>query len=300
MLVKSLIGGSIVATYLLMVMGNLVTTTGSGLACPDWPLCYGTFVPPFETQIWFEWGHRLLGALAGFAILGATIAVWMYRSGAQRYLVAGALGLLGVGVLFGGVIVRMEAPLLEGALHLFIVSFHIVLSTIIFSLMIMAWRKDNGLSPDPRAKFYVGLFLLTFGQVILGIIVRYGHASMACPDFPTCQGSFFPSLTTFEVTVHFVHRMVAYTIFLVASGYLFVTFKSGIDRIGGFVTFTLILFQASWGIGIVQSGMFLPLIVLHGATGFALLGWLAYRSAPGLLLSGPAAPAAVGGSKAYA
>ncbi len=56
-----ILGGSIVSAYILMVMGTFVTSTGSGLACPDWPLCYGTVSPPLELSIWFEWGHRLLG-----------------------------------------------------------------------------------------------------------------------------------------------------------------------------------------------------------------------------------------------
>ncbi len=200
----------------------------------------------------------------------------------------------------GGVIVLVEAPLLEGALHIFIVSFHIILSTIIFSLLVMAWRKNNGIAVDPRGRFYAALFAFVLAQIFLGIVVRYGKASLGCPDFPTCQGQWFPTLDRFEVTVHYIHRLIAYAIFTISLGYLFYALKTGVDRVGGIVTFVLILFQASWGIGIVESGMFLPLIVLHGATGFALLGWLAYRAAPGMLLPPPPAAPTADGSRVYA
>ena len=46
-----LLGATVFFTYLLMVMGSFVTSTGSGLACPDWPLCYGTVTPPLRLHI---------------------------------------------------------------------------------------------------------------------------------------------------------------------------------------------------------------------------------------------------------
>ena len=73
-----LLGATVLCTYLLMVMGTFVTSTGSGLACPDWPLCYGTVVPPRYLSIWFEWSHRLLGGLTGFFVLLSTLCVWRH------------------------------------------------------------------------------------------------------------------------------------------------------------------------------------------------------------------------------
>jgi cytochrome c oxidase assembly protein subunit 15 len=286
MFVRLSIAGAIGATYLLMVMGNLVTTTGSGLACPDWPLCYGSVMPPFEYQIWFEWGHRLLGGVAGLAILASTVLVWMNRQGTERYLTGVALALLGVGVLFGGVIVRTESPLLEGPLHLFIISFHIILSTLIFSLMIMAFRKTGGLvDRTGRGRIYAVIFSLTLAQVFLGIVVRYGEATLACSAFPMCNpGEWLPNFSEFNPTIHFIHRLIAYAITGVVTWYLVKSFQEGIDKTGAVVTFCLVIVQVSFGIGLVQTLALLPLIVLHGATAFGLLGWLAYQAAPGFLI----------------
>lgn len=292
---RVLVGLSILFTYLLMVMGNVVTTTGSGLACPDWPLCYGTVVPPFKTQIWFEWGHRLLGGVTGLLILASTAAVWLKKRGAaSRWLTTSALVLLAVGVVFGGVIVLIEAPLLQGVLHLAVVSFHIVLATIIFTLMILAFRGLPGpAAPDGRG-IYPLLFALIFTQALIGILVRYGQASLACPDFPLCQGELLPALDSFKVTIHFIHRVMALTIFLITGWRLSRAVKSGHDVKGASVTFGLVTVQATFGALVVLSGMFLPFIITHGAVGFLLLGWVTYRSAP-VFLAGRARPETVGG-----
>jgi len=48
-----------IATYLLILIGGLVHGTGSSLACPDWPTCYGTFMPKMEGGVLVEHSHRL-------------------------------------------------------------------------------------------------------------------------------------------------------------------------------------------------------------------------------------------------
>ena len=53
-----------IATYLLIVVGGLVRATDSGLGCPDWPGCFGGWVPPPELHAWIEHSHRLVAALA--------------------------------------------------------------------------------------------------------------------------------------------------------------------------------------------------------------------------------------------
>lgn len=286
---RIMVGISVFFIYTLMVMGNIVTTTGSGLACPDWPLCYGTLTPPMHLDIWIEWSHRLLGGATGLLILTSTILVWLKGRGVGRWLTGSSLGLLCLGAIFGGVIVLVEAPLLEGPLHILIVSFHIILATIIFALMIITYRKLPGSNASNDDKWiYIFLFVVVSVQVILGILVRYGEAGLACPDFPMCQGEWAPPLVDFETTIHFIHRVVALTIFLITSAYLFIAIKSGEDIKNASITFGLVIAQATFGISVVLSGMFLPYIVAHGGIGFLLLGWLTYRSAPMLIKAQPA------------
>lgn len=283
-MLRLFIGLSVVFTYLLMIMGNIVTTTGSGLACPDWPLCYGTVTPPLKLSIWFEWGHRLFGGATGFLLLASVATAWLKKApSAPRLLSSTALALLGLGAVFGGVIVLIEAPLLQGPLHLLVISFHIILSTIIFTLMILAFKSTATTPAKPEESFYPALLAIVFLQAFIGIFVRYGKASLACPDFPLCRGALFPDLVDFKVTIHFIHRLIATLIFLLGAGYFFKAMLAKRDTFNATVTFALIVTQATFGAEIVWTGMFLPFIVLHGATGFFMLGWLVSRSSPFLL-----------------
>lgn len=278
-------GLTIVFIYALMVLGNVVTTTGSGLACPDWPLCYGTVNPPKELSIWIEWGHRLLGGATGILIVFCAIVVWQKVDGIIRFFIKLALGLMVVGALLGGFVVLVEAPLLDSAFHVVLVSSHIALSTVIFTSMILAFyavSSDKGIFRKDHA---LSLFGLVYFQVLLGIIVRYSNASLACPDFPLCQGSILPPDYSPEVLFHYTHRIVALTIFSLTLWQLAksVKGKSAVAKTG--VTFGLVCLQGIIGALVVKTNMFLPVVVMHGAVGFLFFGWVVYRSAPYLVQS---------------
>src|SRR5437899_11365672 len=64
------------ATFMLLFLGGLVTSTGSGLAVPDWPLSYGQWFPPMVGGIFFEHGHRMVAATIGFLTVILFLWVW--------------------------------------------------------------------------------------------------------------------------------------------------------------------------------------------------------------------------------
>ena len=72
------------ATLLLLVAGALVTSNDAGLAVPDWPLSYGTWMPPMVGNILYEHGHRMVATFVG--LLTIILAVWLWRSEPRRWV----------------------------------------------------------------------------------------------------------------------------------------------------------------------------------------------------------------------
>src|SRR5580765_5277495 len=101
------------ATYLLILIGGLVHGTGSSLACPDWPTCYGTMMPKMEGGVLVEHSHRL--AAGTVVILTIALAVLLARSGSPEARRLRPFGWLAVGLVFaqallGGITVLLRLP----------------------------------------------------------------------------------------------------------------------------------------------------------------------------------------------
>src|SRR5262249_33821337 len=106
------------ATLVLIFVGALVTSTGSGLAVPDWPLSFGQVFPPMMGGVLFEHGHRLVAASAGLLTVPVMVLVshwvprgwvrWLARGGVLAVLVQGALG---------GITVLWRLPLMVSVTH---------------------------------------------------------------------------------------------------------------------------------------------------------------------------------------
>lgn len=143
-------------TYLLIAVGGLVRASGAGLGCPDWPRCFGSWIPPASaaalppgfdasqfnaTLMWTEYLNRLLGVSVGFAILGTTIAAWRAHRRRPRIVwpVVAALLLTGYEGWLGGRVVAHElAP--------WIVTAHLVVALVIVQLLL--WATVESLQGD--------------------------------------------------------------------------------------------------------------------------------------------------------
>lgn len=105
-------------TFLLLIAGALVTSNDAGLSVPDWPLSYGSLLPPMVGGIFYEHGHRMIATLVG--ILSIVLAVWLWRVETRRWvrwLGVAALGAVIAQGILGGITVLFFLPPAISAAH---------------------------------------------------------------------------------------------------------------------------------------------------------------------------------------
>src|SRR5271170_4885305 len=106
------------ATFVLIFVGGLVTSTGSALAVPDWPLSFGKFFPKMEGGVLYEHGHRMVAATV--TILTLVLMVWAWRSERRKWvrnISTVAFGLIIVQAVLGGLTVLLLLPLPIAVAH---------------------------------------------------------------------------------------------------------------------------------------------------------------------------------------
>ena len=198
--------------FLLLVWGNLVAGLKAGLACPDWPLCHGKVLPPFRLDIYMEFFHRVIAAVAaGFLVALSWRRFRDYR-GSARAVPLVALGLLAGEIALGGAVVLLRIPVQ-------LTTVHFMAGLVVFLLAVYmssfdGVREKPAFSLSGRSALFFGVGALVFLLAALGAYVRHADAGLACADWPTCVGGLFPKTLTGHVLIHFSHRVLAALVFL--------------------------------------------------------------------------------------
>jgi heme a synthase len=181
--------------FLVIIAGGVVRTTQSGMGCPDWPKCFGKWIPPtnvselpadFEKYLrkqdidhtfnalhtWIEYINRLLGTLLGvFAIIQVSLLFFKRKtsSGAYKLSLAFLITVILTG-LFGAIVVKLNLAHLSISVHLL---FAILLVQIQLALLLSLNSKLFSITVDDKVRKGIMLFLiLLFLQSILGTMVR--------------------------------------------------------------------------------------------------------------------------------
>jgi heme a synthase len=256
--------------FLLLVWGNLVAGLKAGLACPDWPLCHGTVLPPFRWDIYMEYMHRVIGGVTSVFLIILSYQRFRSYSGYVKLVPLIIVLLLLIQIVLGGIVVLLEIPV-------DLTTYHFANAIVIFSLALYIAFYD-GTEKKPRFSLsgYKGIFFvlgfLIFIQAVLGAYVRHSGSGLACPDFPKCLGYWIPPNLSGIILNHFVHRAVAYLIALIVlillvSSYAVHGLKT--FRRALLIIFGLILIQIGLGVGVVQTKLYFAVTALH--LSFALL-----------------------------
>jgi cytochrome c oxidase assembly protein subunit 15 len=259
-------------TFDLVLFGAFTRLTDSGLGCPDWPGCYGSVSPmgasvqisaaeqampdgPVTTEkAWIEMIHRYLATAVGVLITVMTVTAWALHRRLNRHLNrplhAGALlspwwptaTLVWVCLqgLFGALTVTMK-------LYPAIVTTHLLGGLgllVLLALQAEGYRQREGRShvgffddtarPSAWRAAVMLLAVLSGLQIALGGWVSTNYAVLACTDFPTCHGQWWPTMdfaegfalrrhlglnaqgSTLEMdaltAIHYTHRLMAYVV----------------------------------------------------------------------------------------
>jgi heme A synthase len=262
-----------IATFVLLIVGSLVHGTGSSLACPDWPLCYGQFFPKMENGVEFEHSHRLVAS--GVGIMTVTLAIMLLLKKDRRLINLGiaATALVIFQGILGGITVIYKLPKAISIGHL-------ATSMCFFSLMIIiALRTAPSPPAVPRRLVETRRWLalawgVVLAQIVLGGMVRHTASGLACLDVPLCNGSWWPIGSPEKVQM--IHRFGAVVASAVAIAVaLFVRKQAeGSELVRGLslLPVVLVLAQVSLGVASVLSLLNLTVITAHLAVGAALLG----------------------------
>jgi len=290
------------STLLLIVAGAMVTSTGSGLAVPDWPTTYGynMFFFPFSKWvggIFYEHSHRLVAS--GVGLLTVILAVWLWMKEERRWL--RWLGVIALGaVIFQGVLGGLRVTQMKDVLGVF----HAALAQLFFALISAIalftsrwWLRGEAQKMSIYAASGLRyLFALVTGlilfQLILGAAMRHQHAGLAIPDFPTAYGRWWPAMdvesvarynqargevtatnpiTAFQIGMQMTHRIAAFLILIS------VAWLAGVARrrLGGqsvlaklsLAWLALILAQAVLGVATIWTNKAADVATLHVAVG---------------------------------
>lgn len=194
-----------IATFILLFFGGLVSTTESGLACPDWPLCEGEFFPRMVDGKQFEHGHRLVASFVGAMTFGLTALLWKHRRRQRKLMALGvaAAVLVTIQALLGAITVWMKLPW-------WVSSTHLGTSMIFFAVAItLAFWTAPGSSPSSPLSRWPFLWAagLMFVQIVFGALMRHLRGGLVCGfEWPSCLGTFWPLDGHVGVQLHLVHR----------------------------------------------------------------------------------------------
>ena len=196
--------------------GGIVRVTGSGLGCPDWPLCHGQFLPSLDAATRIEWFHRFLAIVAGLTL--AALALWTlvrYRRDRRAVAFVGvAVVLYWLQAVLGAITVLLELPDTWITLHL--ANAELLLAVLTVYAVVLRWPAAGAGLARPTAFTWLALAAAagTFVLMLSGAYVRGDGATAACSTWPLCDNGIpFGGAPA----IHMAHRYIAAAVGIVVA-----------------------------------------------------------------------------------
>lgn len=235
------------AIYFLILVGGIVRATGSGMGCPDWPKCFGTWVPPIDIsqlpsnykeiygeklrgevefnviKTWIEYINRLIGVAIGFLVFGTFVSSFISFRKKDKTIVFLSL-LATILVAFEG---WLGSKVVSSELHPVMITLHMILSVIIVLILLYAVARSynyvievEDVADKSSLSFLVSAAIfLTTGQVLLGTQVRevvdqvsntLGNALRT--EWVSNLGGKFQMHAFFSIVIVFINFLIFYRI----------------------------------------------------------------------------------------
>lgn len=268
--------------FLVLVMGATVTNTGSAEGCGrSWPLCNGQFVPEFTVATAIEYSHRAVTGGEGVLVVALT-AVMLRLWGRRRDALVLALLmlvtlLLQAGLGAGAVLAPQSALMLATHFGVSLIAFAstFLSAALVFERTDRTARFQQRAVPRVFRRGVVGVSVYVMIVVYLGAYVRHAGISLACADWPLCNGQVVPSLEGATAVV-FAHRVAAGGVMVVLTWLAWQARNLQTARRPAAVALGLSVLQALSGAVVVWSRLGLFSTLTHAAIMALLFACLAY------------------------
>ena len=203
---------ALVFATVLATQGAIVRATGSGLGCPDWPLCHGSLTPPpGNIKAIIEYSHRILATIGGLMILSTAILTLVNKqtSASLRTASIALILLLVVQILLGAAAVLQELPP-------WIVTAHLVSATTLIGLLTFVSIRITRSNSTRPASFQPMFWLPIAAATATALVIAAGgytsssYAGVACPEWPLCGNQIIPvGDQGHGPAIHMIHRVLA-------------------------------------------------------------------------------------------
>jgi protoheme IX farnesyltransferase len=247
---RGLVYTSLLASFLVVVWGGIVRVTGSGLGCPDWPLCHGQFLPSLDPATRIEWTHRLLAIVSGITV--AATVLWSlvaYRAD-RRVLWLGLASavLYPLQAVLGAITVVLELPPEWVTLHL--ANAELLLAVLTVLAVIVRWPAISSERVPAWTWLPVAAAVGTFALLVSGAYVRGANATAACLSWPLCgTGDYIPP--SGDPAIAMLHRYIAAGVGILLLGACVEAWRHrhGAPGLGPLAVATAVIFLAQVAIG---------------------------------------------------